>query len=909
MTAKKKIIDKNGVQVYPITHTKAVLDDNGNSVEQRLEEQMDVINQKQLEVGAVPSDIMPTAGSTHWVTSGGVFNVTYNKIDATNLAYRWTNRASSNYATFELDENYHNGTWHLLKKAIQSSAIRMDLSNLTDGEIYSISFTASYQGDLILSEIKVAETSISVGISSPDYYSGNTVYVKNGLVQICLEKTSSWDFLYLLYGSVDTLTYPLDVTISNFNVSKVVSIKEELGTKVSFGESQNLSDAQKIQARANIGFGNGSMDNAPTENSANLVNSGALYTTLQGFATENEVEQLKDSIGEILIDETFTMTSGNKWINSSNVATIDTAEAYSASNAIEINNGITYYLHFFSGNSPSSNVFLIDNEYGILRAYGSKNDSWEDITIPPQDTVGAKYLLLSCLTNKVSYTTLKHGELNQFKNCVSLQPQSLSSSEKLQVQANIGISDTLEVLDTNIYGTPLTELRLFDKWIAADGTMIAGKHSIIPVFPNSNITINIGATTINFAFLKEYSIGNPVLCDDTTVINLTSSNRNYTGITPSDVKYLLVDRIVYTADRTSYIKTLSVDSYDVTSGFYKAFGMSDYPISVYEPILQSLNKTRIKFDSPGRGYADTTYKRFVLATLADIHGTTSEMKNFLNFTNIYSDYINDSIILGDIAGSDWQSTNHKSFPSLPGYNDVLKVIGNHDISNYEGTGEPATDAQCYAYYMANIENWGVQYTANKCYYYKDYDDANVRLIVLDCMHFDTAQEEWLENVLYGQNNSNSALALGRHVLIATHIPITKTYMTLWDCNFTTKDIEILDGASSRNPSILGYVDNFQTAGGIFIAYMFGHWHVDMIGVYTNGGVDYPNQTFVAYPSCTSAFNDGVPLLDNFTLTAVDTKSKRLALYRVGIHYDRNLVHKESIVLSYKDNDRKIISQY
>lgn len=73
MTAKKKITDKNGVQVFPITHTKAVLDDNGNSVEQRLQENLDLINQKQLEVGAVPSDITPTAGSTNWVTSGGLY--------------------------------------------------------------------------------------------------------------------------------------------------------------------------------------------------------------------------------------------------------------------------------------------------------------------------------------------------------------------------------------------------------------------------------------------------------------------------------------------------------------------------------------------------------------------------------------------------------------------------------------------------------------------------------------------------------------------------------------------------------------------------------------------------------------------------------------------------------------------
>ena len=78
MTAKKKITDKNGVQVYPITHTKAVIDDNGNSVEQRLQEQVDLINQKQLEVGAVPSDVTPTENSTNWVTSGGVFECVRN---------------------------------------------------------------------------------------------------------------------------------------------------------------------------------------------------------------------------------------------------------------------------------------------------------------------------------------------------------------------------------------------------------------------------------------------------------------------------------------------------------------------------------------------------------------------------------------------------------------------------------------------------------------------------------------------------------------------------------------------------------------------------------------------------------------------------------------------------------------
>jgi hypothetical protein len=72
MANKVKIQDQNGVQVFPITHVRAVLDNYGNSVEQILGAQTDLIQQAQLEVGAVPSDIYPTAGSSNWATSGGI---------------------------------------------------------------------------------------------------------------------------------------------------------------------------------------------------------------------------------------------------------------------------------------------------------------------------------------------------------------------------------------------------------------------------------------------------------------------------------------------------------------------------------------------------------------------------------------------------------------------------------------------------------------------------------------------------------------------------------------------------------------------------------------------------------------------------------------------------------------------
>lgn len=74
MTQIKKLKNSQGTEFYPRTHTKAVVDDNGYTAESRLQAMQDEINAAQLEIGAVPSDLTPTSGSTNWVTSGGIYN-------------------------------------------------------------------------------------------------------------------------------------------------------------------------------------------------------------------------------------------------------------------------------------------------------------------------------------------------------------------------------------------------------------------------------------------------------------------------------------------------------------------------------------------------------------------------------------------------------------------------------------------------------------------------------------------------------------------------------------------------------------------------------------------------------------------------------------------------------------------
>ena len=77
----KKIYDDAEItnQFYPQTHEKAVVDNNGTTAETKFQMINDLVNQKQMEIGAVPSDLAPTAGSTNWVTSGGVYDALSSK--------------------------------------------------------------------------------------------------------------------------------------------------------------------------------------------------------------------------------------------------------------------------------------------------------------------------------------------------------------------------------------------------------------------------------------------------------------------------------------------------------------------------------------------------------------------------------------------------------------------------------------------------------------------------------------------------------------------------------------------------------------------------------------------------------------------------------------------------------------
>ena len=358
-----------------------------------------------------------------------------------------------------------------------------------------------------------------------------------------------------------------------------------------------------------------------------------------------------------------------------------------------------------------------------------------------------------------------------------------------------------------------------------------------------------------------------------------------------------------------------------------------FPDNEYKPMMASMKRREISGTPATGGYGvqRTDYQTLVLASITDTHNNNTMVKNFLDFCSRHESNIDGLIHIGDLVNNEF--VNPYNHPSVQGWGNIMVCIGNHDAyaENHSGFSDVVSAADCYDRYLKdNIASWGVQYTPDLCYYYKDFSYyvtdggqqvlKGIRYIVLDCMHWDATQKTWLENILYN-DNENSALAKGLQVVIAQHVPASgaevtsQTFvsgMNFFECTFNPKD-ELNSVYHTYNYDSLAVVDAFQQAGGTFICWLYGHWHVDGVGKY----IEYPNQIFIvqAVGGFTGAggYSDtervaGTESENQFSVYSFDIVKNYIRILRVGAEYDRNLQHKKTLTLSYK-NTPSVISNY
>ena len=303
-----------------------------------------------------------------------------------------------------------------------------------------------------------------------------------------------------------------------------------------------------------------------------------------------------------------------------------------------------------------------------------------------------------------------------------------------------------------------------------------------------------------------------------------------------------------------------------------------------------------------------------LSIMTDIHGYQNNLQRYMDFTNEYVSYIDDMLCLGDFITDSWVNTMD-FFNNVEGSEKILLTIGNHDTCDrtqnpvvwYQYAGKQAYDR----YFAPYIANWEVVQPENAaingyCWYYKDYNTAKVRLIVLDCMYMfkdtEQAQLQWFTGVL------TDAKEKGLSVVAAKHYPFNVVQDK--DKNtFNSLDYSSYDGNSkSSMKGFLDAIETFISSGGEFICWLNGDSHYDFQGLITG----YPNQYAIAFENagCNSQWNDSVRIKgtksqDSFNFVTFDTNTKLIKVVRVGNNSDRYLRHKNYICYDYKN--KKIIT--
>ncbi|MBQ0089937.1 MAG: metallophosphoesterase, partial [Prevotellaceae bacterium] len=329
-----------------------------------------------------------------------------------------------------------------------------------------------------------------------------------------------------------------------------------------------------------------------------------------------------------------------------------------------------------------------------------------------------------------------------------------------------------------------------------------------------------------------------------------------------------------------------------------------YNSKIYYPIISNLKQN-------SQGEANS----IILAHISDIHGSETNTLSFMDFINQYKALINDAYCTGDIVSDEF--TDSLGFWYKSKADGVLTCIGNHDSndrSSLETSWYAISAEDCYKRFMVGYKNddytdqnklldtpmyqqWGVTLGGNNvCYYHKDYD--NVRVITLDCMHYNEDQSAWLESVL----NTD------KHVLIMSHVRGENNYVS------TANGFDCLDAKECtvwKQNNAVDIVQRFIDGGGKFIAWIAGHTHCDQSGWLKN----YPSQFFVTI-SCAKDGNseaaglgvvEGVNRMINsqsqdcINLYSIDTTNMTLRVMRVGINVDRYLRPVNNMVYNYKTN--------
>lgn len=292
---------------------------------------------------------------------------------------------------------------------------------------------------------------------------------------------------------------------------------------------------------------------------------------------------------------------------------------------------------------------------------------------------------------------------------------------------------------------------------------------------------------------------------------------------------------------------------------------------------------------------------------SDIHKEQLMWDRVMRFARYYNSKFKFVIHSGDYVGKDQASYNQLYENGVSAGIPMLNVVGNHDIySDFDNRTE-ATKANTKGIIMPSTTDWDVTWgtTDNPMNYYKDFTTEGVRVIVLDDYYDTDAQATWLATVLADAKSN------GLHVLTVAH-ETSKPITTFADNTFCSKDAALLTSEGSLNHSSTPYdavIASFISGGGVHIAHLCGHEHVDLMGTSAAGvmNIVIGSQHGMYTDASDSARVEHTRSNDLFNCVKINTNIGQMSIVRVGATSDHYLRGRN--VLTYDYINKTVVSNW
>ena len=337
---------------------------------------------------------------------------------------------------------------------------------------------------------------------------------------------------------------------------------------------------------------------------------------------------------------------------------------------------------------------------------------------------------------------------------------------------------------------------------------------------------------------------------------------------------------------------------------------------------------------------------------SDIHGDAERMHRMIEFGNDVG--VNAILATGDFCVNEWGDGGFdNTYGALYSQSDapILPVIGNHDVGAHHKiyTETPNTLAAVGAKYITPYMTaiGGVQGGTDAGYYYKDFSDFKVRVIVL-CeyetprvpnsgntelkysiwsRYLSQAQTNWFIATLNGVQSDWSVIVCMHQI-----IDVFEKYDDEFKCRvaYSNADVTNFQGSiiqdivdayiargtlsksyhynnadTSEVPDITASA-NFSAANGEFICYINGHTHNDGMGqssVATNKQVNINVTTGSAHTNGTAVYDDlyrdeNTMSQDAFNMVAFDTDKKEIRVLRIGANVSADMRRRDYACIPY-----------